>query len=62
MPAIGYVSRNESGGFKGQLKTFTIRAEIDIVPNDAKSRDSQPDTPVPSGTGVFLPLSEGARI
>lgn len=53
MPAIGYVSRNENGGFKGQLKTLTIRAEIDIVPNEKKSNDSQPD---------FRVLSEGIEV
>ena len=53
MPAIGHVSRNDNGGFKGQLKTLTIRAEIDIVPNSAKSSDSQPD---------FRVLSEGIEV
>jgi uncharacterized protein (DUF736 family) len=31
-----------NGGYKGQLKTLTIRADIDIVPNTAKNSDSQP--------------------
>lgn len=53
MPAIGHVSRNDTGGFKGQLKTLTIRAEIDIVPNASKSSDSQPD---------FRVLSEGIEV
>ena len=43
MPAIGYVTKQENGGFKGQLKTLSIRAEIDIVPNTAKAADNQPD-------------------
>jgi uncharacterized protein (DUF736 family) len=43
MPAIGHVTKQVNGGFKGQLKTLSIRAEIDIVPNTAKSADSQPD-------------------
>ena len=43
MPAIGYVTKQSSGGYKGQLKTLTIRAEIDIVPNAAKSAEAQPD-------------------
>ena len=42
MPAIGYVTKQSNGGFKGTLKTLTIRAEIDIVPNP-KSSDDQPD-------------------
>ena len=43
MPAIGFVTRSESGSFKGQLKTLTIRAEISIVANTRKTNDVQPD-------------------
>jgi uncharacterized protein (DUF736 family) len=43
MPAIGYVTKQDGGGYKGQLKTLTIRADIDIVPNNAKAHDNQPD-------------------
>ena len=43
MPAIGYVTKQANGGYKGQLKTLTIRADVDIVPNTAKSADNQPD-------------------
>ena len=43
MPAIGFVTRSESGSFKGQLKTLTIRAEISIVANTRKTTDVQPD-------------------
>jgi uncharacterized protein (DUF736 family) len=53
MPAIGHVTRNFGGGFKGQLRTLTIRAEIDIVPNEAKSGETQPD---------FRVLSEGIEV
>ncbi|HEX8937636.1 MAG TPA: DUF736 family protein [Sphingomicrobium sp.] len=53
MPAIGHVTRTLNGGFKGQIKTLTIRADIDIVANDDKSSDSQPD---------FRVLSEGAEV
>lgn len=42
MPAIGYVTREENG-FKGQLRTLTIRTDIAIVPNSNKSGDTQPD-------------------
>ena len=31
MPAIGYVTRQEDGSFKGQLRTLSIRADIEIV-------------------------------
>ncbi len=43
MAAIGYVTKQENGGFKGQLKTLSIRADIDIVPNQRKSAENQPD-------------------
>ena len=53
MPAIGYVTKQANGGFKGQLKTLSIRADIDIVPNLAKSADQQPD---------FRVLTQGVEI
>ncbi len=53
MPAIGYVTKQSTGGFKGQLKTLSIRAEIDIVPNAAKATDNQPD---------FRVLTQGVEI
>lgn len=53
MPAIGYVTKGEDGSFKGQLKTLTIRAEIDIVANRGKSADTQPD---------YRVLSDGVEI
>lgn len=53
MPAIGHVTRNSNGGFKGQIKTLTIRAEIDIVPNETKASETQPD---------FRVLSEGIEV
>jgi uncharacterized protein (DUF736 family) len=44
MPSIGYVTKQASGGYKGQLKTLSIRAEIEIVPNMSKDPASnQPD-------------------
>lgn len=42
MSAIGYVTRS-GDGFKGQLKTLSIRAEIEILPNARKANDRQPD-------------------
>jgi len=48
MPAIGYVTKDQDGSFKGQLKTLSIRAEIDIVANRAKTTDTQPDYRVTS--------------
>lgn len=48
MPAIGYVTR-EGEGFKGQLRTLSIRTEIEIIPNTRKSGDTQPDYRVSAG-------------
>lgn len=48
MPAIGYVTRH-GDGFKGQLKTLSIRAEIEIVPNTRKTSEAQPDFRVSAG-------------
>jgi uncharacterized protein (DUF736 family) len=42
MTAIGYVTRNENGSYKGQLRTVSIRAEIDIIPNRDKTAETQP--------------------
>ncbi|MGS1016146.1 DUF736 domain-containing protein [Allosphingosinicella humi] len=42
MPAIGHVTRNGEG-FKGQIRTLSIRTEVEIVPNSRKSSDVQPD-------------------
>jgi uncharacterized protein (DUF736 family) len=47
MPAIGYVSRTQNG-FKGQLKTLSIRADIEIV-SASKQSDAQPDYRVVAG-------------
>lgn len=53
MPAIGHVAKQSNGGFKGQIKTLSIRADIDIVPNTSKSADLQPD---------FRVLAQGVEI
>lgn len=49
MPAIGFVTKQPSGGYIGQLKTLAIRADIEVVPNQAKTSDNQPDYRVLSG-------------
>jgi uncharacterized protein (DUF736 family) len=43
MPAIGHVTKSQDGNFKGQLKTLSFRAPIDILLNPSKSSDTQPD-------------------
>jgi uncharacterized protein (DUF736 family) len=53
MPAIGHVTKQANGGYKGQLKTLSIRAEIDLVPNASKNADNQPD---------FRVLTQGVEI
>jgi uncharacterized protein (DUF736 family) len=53
MPAIGQVTKQTNGGFKGQIKTLSIRADIDIVPNNSKAADNQPD---------FRVLTQGVEI
>ena len=53
MPAIGHVTKQANGGYKGHLKTLSIRAEIDLVPNASKSADNQPD---------FRVLTQGVEI
>lgn len=53
MPAIGYVTKADDGSFKGQIKTLSIRADIDVVANRGKTSDAQPD---------FRVLSDGVEI
>ena len=53
MPAIGYVTKSEDGSFKGQLRTLSIRAEIQIVANANRSGDTQPH---------YRVLSDGVEI
>jgi uncharacterized protein (DUF736 family) len=49
MPAIGLVTKQKDGNFRGQLKTLSFRAPIDILLNPSKSSDSQLDYRVLSG-------------
>ena len=53
MTAIGYVRKENDGCYTGQLKTISIKADIDIVPNANKTTDSQPD---------FRVLTQGTEI
>jgi uncharacterized protein (DUF736 family) len=43
MAAIGYVRKESDGRYKGHLKTVSIKAEVEIVPNLNKTADSHPD-------------------
>ena len=40
MTAIGQVRKENDGRYTGQLKTVSIKADIDIVPNANKTADS----------------------
>ena len=43
MSAIGFVTKQVSGGYRGFLRTLSIRAEIELTPNAMKSSETQPD-------------------
>ena len=49
MPAIGYVQRLGDGSFKGSIKTLSVNADIQIVPNRGKTGE-QPDYRVLAGS------------
>jgi uncharacterized protein (DUF736 family) len=53
MTAIGYVTKQADGRYKGTLRTVSIKADIDILPNIQKTSDSQPD---------FRVVTEGIEI
>ena len=37
MPAIGHVQRQADGSFKGSIKTLSVNADIQIIPNRGKT-------------------------
>ena len=49
MATIGTVTKTSSGSFKGQLRTLSIRTEIEIVANARKAAEAQPDYRVLAG-------------
>lgn len=49
MPSIGTVTKTSTGSFKGQLKTLSIHADIEIVANAKKASDVQPDYRIIAG-------------
>ena len=49
MPAIGYVTKQSNGSFRGQIRTLSIRADVEIVPNRSKASEHQPDYRVSAG-------------
>jgi uncharacterized protein (DUF736 family) len=53
MTAIGYVTKQTDGHYKGTLRTVSIKADIVILPNTQKTSDTQPD---------FRVVTEGIEI
>lgn len=49
MPAIGYVQRQSDGSLRGSIKTLSVNAEIQIIPNRGKTGE-QPDYRVLAGS------------
>ena len=43
MTAIGYVSKQDDGRYTGSIRTISISAQVEIIPNVTKSADAQPD-------------------
>ena len=41
--ALGYVTKNETGGYEGTLATISLKKRIRILPNQAKESNAQPD-------------------
>ena len=41
--AVGHVIKDSVGRYKGTLRTVSIKADIDMLPNILKTSDSQPD-------------------
>lgn len=52
MPAIGHVTRQNDGSFKGNIRTLSVSVDIAILPNRGKTGD-QPDYRIHAG-GVDL--------
>ncbi|WP_417319639.1 DUF736 domain-containing protein [Erythrobacter aureus] len=41
--ALGYVTRNENGGYEGTLAMMSLKKRIRILPNSEKESEAQPD-------------------
>ena len=53
MPAIGFVTKNEDGSYRGSIRTLSIKAPIELQPNRQKAKDTHPD---------FRVYSEGVEV
>ena len=54
MVAIGFVTKQKDGSYKGELKTLTIRTSIEIRPNTNKTSDRQPDFRVYAANNIEI--------
>ena len=54
MPAIGYVTKQSDGSYKGELKTLSIRTALEIRPNPDKQNDKQPDYRVVANQNIEI--------
>jgi len=43
MTAIGYVRKEQDGRYLGSIRTISIRADVEILPNTNKTTEAQPD-------------------
>ena len=43
MPAIGFVSKQQDGSYKGELMTLTIQTSLEIRPVSTKDDERHPD-------------------
>ena len=43
MTAIGYVRKEEDGRYIGSIRTISISAQVELIPNGTKTSDAQPD-------------------
>ncbi len=52
MPAIGFVTKQENGSYRGTIRTLSVKAAIEIQPSE-KAKDNHPD---------FRVFSEGVEV
>lgn len=43
MTAIGYVRKEDDGRYTGSIRTISIQAAVEIIPNANKTADAHPD-------------------
>ena len=43
MPAIGFVTKNEDGSYRGSIRTLSVKAPLELLPNRKKTKDNHPD-------------------